>query len=38
MVVAVLYDDVYVDLTFVETFESCGLDAPADSFAAAFLS
>ncbi len=27
-----LYDDVYVDLTFVETFERCGLDAPADSF------
>ena len=22
-----LYDDVYVDLTFVETFERCGLDA-----------
>ena len=32
-----LYDDVYVDLTFVETFERCGLDAPADSFATAFL-
>lgn len=32
-----LYDDVYVDLTFVETFERCGLDAPVDSFAAAFL-
>lgn len=31
-----LYDDVYVDLTFVETFERCGLDAPADSFATAF--
>ena len=27
-----LYDDVYVDLTFVETFERYGLDAPADSF------
>lgn len=32
-----LFDDVYVDLTFVETFERCGLDAPIDSFAAAFL-
>lgn len=32
-----LYDDVYVDLTFVETFERYGLDAPADSFATAFL-
>ena len=32
-----LYDDIYVDLTFVETFERCGLNAPADSFAAAFL-
>ena len=26
-----LYDDVYVDLTFVEVFERCGLDAPIDS-------
>lgn len=32
-----LYDDIYVDLTFVETIERCGLDAPVDSFAAAFL-
>lgn len=32
-----LYDDVYVDLTFVETFERCGLEAPSDSFAIAFL-
>lgn len=32
-----LYDDVYVDLAFVETFEKCGLDAPVDSFATAFL-
>lgn len=31
-----LYDDVYVDLTFVEVFERCGLDAPIDSFATAF--
>lgn len=31
-----LYDDVYVDLTFVDVFERCGLDAPVDSFAAAF--
>lgn len=31
-----LYDDVYVDLTFVEVFERCGLDAPVDSFAVAF--
>ena len=31
-----LYDDVYVDLTFVEVFERCGLDAPVDSFATAF--
>lgn len=31
-----LYDDVYVDLTFVEVFEKCGLDAPVDSFANAF--
>lgn len=30
-----LYDDVYVDLTFVEVFERCGLDAPVDSFAVA---
>ena len=33
-----LYDDVYVDLTFVETFERCGLDAPVDSFCGSILS
>ena len=32
-----LYDDVYVDLTFIETMERCGLDTPADSFAVDFL-
>lgn len=32
-----LYDDVYVDYTFIETIERCGFEAPADSFAAAFL-
>ncbi len=31
-----LYDDVYVDLTFVEVFERLGISAPLDSFAAAF--
>ena len=31
-----LYDDVYVDLTFVDVFEKYGMDAPADSFALAF--
>lgn len=31
-----LYDDIYVDLTFVEVFEKCGLEAPVDSFANAF--
>lgn len=31
-----LYDDVYMDLTFVEVFERLGLDAPVDSFATAF--
>ncbi len=31
-----LYDDIYMDLTFVEVFERCGLDAPVDSFALAF--
>ena len=31
-----LYDDIYMDLTFVEVFERCGLDAPVDSFARAF--
>ncbi len=31
-----LYDDVYMDLTFVEVLERAGLDAPADSFAMSF--
>src|SRR6476619_6351510 len=31
-----LYDDLYMDLTFVEVFEKYGLDAPVDSFAHAF--
>jgi hypothetical protein len=31
-----LYDDVYMDLTFVEVFENEGLDAPAISHANAF--
>lgn len=31
-----LYDDIYMDLTFVEVFDRVGLDAPADSFAQAF--
>ncbi|MEO5682305.1 MAG: ADP-ribosylglycohydrolase family protein [Chitinophagaceae bacterium] len=31
-----LYDDLYMDLTFVEVFEKYGLDAPVDSFADAF--
>lgn len=31
-----LYDDVYMDLTFVEVLERVGLDAPVDSFAVAF--
>lgn len=31
-----LYDDVYMDLTFVGVFDRLGLDAPADSFATAF--
>lgn len=31
-----LYDDVYMDLTFVDVFDRCGLDAPVDSFAKAF--
>ena len=31
-----LYDDVYMDLTFVEVFEREGLDAPVESFANAF--
>ena len=31
-----LYDDVYLDFTFVDVLERVGLDAPADSFALAF--
>ena len=31
-----LYDDVYLDFTFVEVLERVGLDAPADSFAVSF--
>ncbi|MBD3265845.1 ADP-ribosylglycohydrolase family protein [bacterium] len=31
-----LYDDIYMDLTFVEVFEKKGLDAPAGEFAKAF--
>lgn len=31
-----LYDDLYMDLTFVDVFERFGLDAPVDSFASAF--
>src|SRR5258706_4414521 len=31
-----LYDDLYMDLTFVDVFEKYGLDAPVDSFAGAF--
>lgn len=31
-----LYDDIYMDLTFVEVFDRLGLDAPVDSFAVAF--
>lgn len=31
-----LYDDVYMDLTFVEVFQKEGLDAPIESFAEAF--
>ncbi len=31
-----LYDDLYMDLTFVDVFEKFGLDAPVDSFANAF--
>jgi len=31
-----LYDDIYMDLTFVDVFEKYGLDAPVDSFATAF--
>ena len=31
-----LYEDVYMDLTFVDVFDRLGLDAPVDSFAMAF--
>jgi len=31
-----LYDDLYMDITFVDIFERLGLDAPVDSFANAF--
>jgi hypothetical protein len=31
-----LYDDVYLDFTFVEVIERLGFNAPADSFAVAF--
>jgi len=31
-----LYDDVYMDLTFVDVFDRLGLDAPVDSLAMAF--
>ncbi|MDZ7724226.1 MAG: ADP-ribosylglycohydrolase family protein [candidate division KSB1 bacterium] len=31
-----LYDDIYMDLTFVQVFEDKGLDAPAEDFAKAF--
>jgi hypothetical protein len=31
-----LYDDIYMDLTFVDVFEKKGLDAPANDFAEAF--
>ena len=31
-----LYDDLYMDITFVEVFEKHGLDAPLDSFANAY--
>jgi len=31
-----LFDDVYMDLTFVDVFDRLGLDAPVDSFAMAF--
>ncbi len=30
------YDDIYMDLSFVQVFEDEGLDAPAESFAKAF--
>src|SRR6267378_5198562 len=31
-----LYDDLYMDLTFVDVFEKYGLNAPVDSFANAY--
>lgn len=31
-----LFDDIYMDLTFVEVFEKYGMNAPADSFANAY--
>lgn len=31
-----LYDDIYMDLTFVEVYDRVGMDAPVDSFANAF--
>ena len=31
-----LYDDIYMDLTFVEVFEREGIDAPVESLANAF--
>ncbi|QNL52614.1 ADP-ribosylglycohydrolase family protein [Olivibacter sp. SDN3] len=31
-----LYDDIYMDLTFVDIIERLGIDAPVDSFANAF--
>ena len=31
-----LYDDVYIDMTFVEILEKYGIDAPVDSFAMSF--
>lgn len=31
-----LYDDIYMDLTFVDIFEKHGLDAPVEKFALAF--
>lgn len=31
-----LYDDIYMDLTFVDVFERQGLEAPTESFAQAF--
>jgi hypothetical protein len=31
-----IYDDIYMDLTFVEVFEKYGLDAPVERFAEAF--